>query len=582
MRQIATRARAGLMGPAHVKKLDDPHVTSINGMTGAVSLTASDVGAAAASHTHANATTSASGFMSATDKSKLDGIEAGAQVNAVTSVAGRTGAVTLSASDISGLGNAATRNVGTTSGTVAAGDDSRITGALQRSGGTMTGALTLSGDPTSNLHAATKGYVDDNFVSSSHAQTLTPTQQAQVRENIGLEYAPRDILNPYAFGAAGDGVTDDGPALRAMFAQAGFIYIPKGVYRVMDGYIRLYSDTTVVMHPEAIIINDIQDTAWQKACLFVNGPQGGTADNGGYDNTKNIHFQGGTIDGSGRADRGLMSALFSIAHHDNISFRDMKIINPAGNTHAIELNSTRHGIVDNVVFDGFALNGATAGTREYINIDYSHAGGFPEFGPYDETICDDILIRNCVFLNGDVAVGSHASPPSGPHRNIRVEDCVIDGMISYGIDIRFWDLVHSRVDRTIIRNVPDFGEFRGSAFKVDGRYYCYVPDDAAVAIPFNVPIPAAGQQGLFLICGHSAQPQSPIGVYWANCDPGFVRMDEVAARPASTGVDTTTGPLSGTSGTDGRFTISAADDGNIYLENRRGGTLRVEVRFMNG
>ena len=38
------------------------------------------------------------------DRSKLDGIAAGAQVNSVTSVAGRTGAVTLSATDV-GLGN---------------------------------------------------------------------------------------------------------------------------------------------------------------------------------------------------------------------------------------------------------------------------------------------------------------------------------------------------------------------------------------------------------------------------------------------------------------------------------------------
>ena len=50
------------------------------------------------------------------------------QVNAVTSVAGKTGEVLLSASDISGLGNSATRNVGTTSGTVAAGDDPRFAG----------------------------------------------------------------------------------------------------------------------------------------------------------------------------------------------------------------------------------------------------------------------------------------------------------------------------------------------------------------------------------------------------------------------------------------------------------------------
>lgn len=47
-----------------------------------------------------------------------------------------------------GLGDSATKNTGTTAGTVAAGDDSRITGALQTSGGTMTGKLTAAADAT--------------------------------------------------------------------------------------------------------------------------------------------------------------------------------------------------------------------------------------------------------------------------------------------------------------------------------------------------------------------------------------------------------------------------------------------------
>lgn len=61
--------------------------------------------AARADHRHAmpaEASTTASGFMSAADKLKLDGIQAGAQSNTVTSVAGRTGAVTLAVGDVSG------------------------------------------------------------------------------------------------------------------------------------------------------------------------------------------------------------------------------------------------------------------------------------------------------------------------------------------------------------------------------------------------------------------------------------------------------------------------------------------------
>ncbi len=61
--------------------------------------------AAKADHRHDmpdEASTSAAGFMSASDKTKLDGIQTGAQANTVSSVAGKTGAVTLAVADISG------------------------------------------------------------------------------------------------------------------------------------------------------------------------------------------------------------------------------------------------------------------------------------------------------------------------------------------------------------------------------------------------------------------------------------------------------------------------------------------------
>jgi hypothetical protein len=50
------------------------------------------------------ATSNLNGYMSAVDKTKLDGVEAGAQVNAVTSVAGKTGVITLAKADV-GLSN---------------------------------------------------------------------------------------------------------------------------------------------------------------------------------------------------------------------------------------------------------------------------------------------------------------------------------------------------------------------------------------------------------------------------------------------------------------------------------------------
>lgn len=60
-------------------------------------------------------------------------------------------------------------------------------GALSLSGGTMTGPLTLSGDPTGDLEATTKQYVDNHTSDTVlyTPQTLTDDQKTQARGNIG-------------------------------------------------------------------------------------------------------------------------------------------------------------------------------------------------------------------------------------------------------------------------------------------------------------------------------------------------------------------------------------------------------------
>lgn len=76
--------------------------TNLSASTSATTVTiASDTGTDASIPA---ATTTAAGVLSASDKTKLDGIDSGAQVNTVTSVAAMTGAVVLTASDV-GLAN---------------------------------------------------------------------------------------------------------------------------------------------------------------------------------------------------------------------------------------------------------------------------------------------------------------------------------------------------------------------------------------------------------------------------------------------------------------------------------------------
>ena len=61
--------------------------------------------------------------------------------------------------------------------------ESVTTAKVSKTGDTMTGALTLSGDPTEALHAATKQYVD-NLISETNA-ILKTTQSVLVETTIG-------------------------------------------------------------------------------------------------------------------------------------------------------------------------------------------------------------------------------------------------------------------------------------------------------------------------------------------------------------------------------------------------------------
>lgn len=103
----------------------------------------------------------------------------------VVSVAGRTGAVTLGSADISGLGNAAFKNVGTSAGTVAAGDDPRMVNALSNS---LLDGQALLGDGT-NLA------VGRNIFLADVRSAVTPTSPAF---SIAGGCSPGDMISYFS------------------------------------------------------------------------------------------------------------------------------------------------------------------------------------------------------------------------------------------------------------------------------------------------------------------------------------------------------------------------------------------------
>lgn len=101
-------------------------------------------------------------------------------------------------------------------------------------------------------------------------------------------------------------------------------------------------------------------------------------------------------------------------------------------------------------------------------------------------------------------------------------------------------------------------------------------DDTAIALM----IPTIDKVATVVITPLTAPGSGiPSGSYWARC----TASPSIQALPAGTtisNVDLATGPLTGTTGTDGHSRISAASDGKLYIENRTGNAMMFIVSFV--
>ena len=447
----------------------------------------------------------------------------------------------------------------------------------------------------------------------------------------------------------GNGVADDAPALQSALTGGNVdLYIPAGQYRIR-ATLRVYANTTITMHPNAVILNDSITAEY----AFTNGEVGNATFATGYAGAGNITIRGGAIDNGPRRTAGLSTEAIGFAHAENILIENVRFLNNRA-SHFVELNSVRHGVIRGCTFTD--MDSAGFGDRECINIDSATAAGFPGFGAYDNTPCDDILIENNTFDTAQAGVGSHS--PTGGHtaikvrkntfRNITVDatmgaavhgrgwlsgevtgnriksvtehavylqDCsnvtvrdndisdvglegdglhaavYIDGgagnsagpnVIGYTGGVRYrvaYDVQsgagHSVDEAGAVKGSAGFTENTGTSTKVNGTYTLNLADDTAVGLP----IPGTSVQGLVAIGGHSTATHSPRGLYWVRGDAG-PSVASVAAIAAAN-VTLTSGVLTGTTGTDGNVTISAANDGKLYIENRAGLARVIDVSFLN-
>lgn len=232
---------------------------------------------------------------------------------------------------------------------------------------------------------------------------VTHLQAVYVDENNTLEtyLNNRKVVSVKDFGAVGDGVTDDAPAIQATLnylkETGGEIFFPAGTYLVKSS-ITFYSYQRLAFDKGATILRGL-DTV---NIVFVAD---GDDERGGYDGVCEVEFVGGTIDMN--ASLNSNAGAIAFIHARDLRVRNCTFKNLSGGWHYIECNGSTNVVIEQNIFKDVHT---TATGAELIQIDGAWNNTvYPWAGKKDSTGCCEITIRNNQFEGNDFspAIGNH-------------------------------------------------------------------------------------------------------------------------------------------------------------------------------
>lgn len=246
--------------------------------------------------------------------------------------------------------------------------------------------------------------------------------------NTGADFSAAGMLMP----TAQTGAAVQAALNAAQAAGGGWVVVRPGVY-LITSTLRIYANTRLTLLPGAEFRRNVSAT------MLLNGDA--LQNLSGYTGNGNLIIEGGLWNMRGTTGGLTASAMcISIGHARNVTIRGLEIRDLPG-YHGIELNSTKNGLVENCRFRGYVDPGSRD-FSEAVQIDLAKGSAeFGGFGPYDNTVCQDIEVRGCYFGASGTAgttawprgVGSHSATVGTRHKRIRIIDNSFEGLLQYAV-----------------------------------------------------------------------------------------------------------------------------------------------------
>lgn len=287
-------------------------------------------------------------------------------------------------------------------------------------------AMVLDTTLTSGVFVATKGYYNKN--DGGEAEYYI-TNVAQTADNctifsIGDLFAilvSKPVMNARCFGIKGNSTNETNRLNKAISFTASKdskLLIPSemtiliGTEIGADGGVVLRQNTNIQL--DGTIKPDSDNYYY---CVFAN--MDGT-DHPGYSGNGNIKISGsGTFNMLGTAEGALRFGHADGIYLEGLTFIDVK------DYHAIEFMGCKNVEVNKCIFKGCVFVDETAYSSPIIQIEPTTSGTGQSYAtPYDNTVCKNITIENCIFMESTNHLASGIGTPNTgalvTHENINI------------------------------------------------------------------------------------------------------------------------------------------------------------------
>lgn len=233
------------------------------------------------------------------------------------------------------------------------------------------------------------------------------------------------------------------------------VYVPKGTYYITNTLL-IFSDTKLQLDPAASIIRsaNFKSTGDEYGPPMLFSKAKDSTKGGGYTQGCNITVEGGIWQGNRNTKTCNNGSVIRFNHGQNIVIKNLTVKNFSCK-HAVVLAGIKDAIISNVQFKDFnhipgsyvdssieriqshaeALHIDMCNSLD-ANIDSRDGKGEPDAYPLDNTICENITIKDCIFARVLTGLGNHVPVKSNYWTNkFVVKNCTFKDIEYYCMDM---------------------------------------------------------------------------------------------------------------------------------------------------